>query len=130
MKLANSEQAGLQRQADAGNGPADSARRARLVLLFAGGCTCYKAADRLEARVLAWTTKRQPVDGSTRRASCRPAAEVVAFLDDIVVDQPRGKEIHVVADNLSSHASANRLKRERLIRSAEMAPSRAGVTEP
>src|SRR5882672_8029573 len=31
------------------------------------------------------------------------AAEFVAFLADIVVNQPRGKEIHVVADNLSAH---------------------------
>jgi transposase len=27
----------------------------------------------------------------------------VAFLTDIVVNQPRGKEIHVIADNLSAH---------------------------
>jgi transposase len=29
----------------------------------------------------------------------------VAFLTDIVVNQPRGKEIHVIADNLSAHKS-------------------------
>src|SRR6266478_2039613 len=29
-------------------------------------------------------------------------AEFVAFLADIVVNQPRGKEIHVIADNLSA----------------------------
>ena len=31
------------------------------------------------------------------------SAEFVAFLTDIVLNQPRGKEIHVIADNLSSH---------------------------
>jgi hypothetical protein len=30
-------------------------------------------------------------------------AEFVAFLNDIVVNQPRGKETHVIADNLSAH---------------------------
>jgi hypothetical protein len=33
------------------------------------------------------------------------SAEFVAFLADIVVNQPRGKEIHVIADNLSTHTS-------------------------
>ena len=31
--------------------------------------------------------------------------EFVAFLTDIVANQPRGKEIHVIADNLSAHKS-------------------------
>lgn len=31
------------------------------------------------------------------------SAEFVAFLTDIVANQPRGKEIHVIADNLSAH---------------------------
>ena len=29
----------------------------------------------------------------------------MAFLTDIVIDQPRGKEIHVIADNQSAHKS-------------------------
>jgi transposase len=33
-------------------------------------------------------------------------AEFVAFLTDIVINQPRGKDIHVIADNLSAHKSA------------------------
>jgi transposase len=33
------------------------------------------------------------------------SAEFVAFLSDIVIHQPRGKEIHVIADNLSAHKS-------------------------
>src|ERR1700722_7705190 len=33
------------------------------------------------------------------------SAEFVAFLTDIVANQPRGKEIHVIADNLSAHKS-------------------------
>ena len=31
------------------------------------------------------------------------SAEFVAFLTDIVANQPKGKEIHVIADNLSAH---------------------------
>jgi len=33
------------------------------------------------------------------------SAEFVAFLTDIVIKQPRGKEIHIIADNLSAHKS-------------------------
>ena len=33
------------------------------------------------------------------------SAEFVAFLTDIVIDQSRGKEIHVIADNQSAHKS-------------------------
>lgn len=32
--------------------------------------------------------------------------EFVAFLSDIVASQPRGKEIHIIADNLSAHKTA------------------------
>ena len=32
-----------------------------------------------------------------------PAAEFVAFLADVVATQPAGKQIHVIADNLSAH---------------------------
>jgi transposase len=38
-----------------------------------------------------------------KTASRHTSAEFVAFLTDIVVNQPRGKEIHVIADNLSAH---------------------------
>ena len=34
------------------------------------------------------------------------SAEFVAFLTDIVTNQPKGKEIHVIADNLSAHKTA------------------------
>ena len=34
------------------------------------------------------------------------SAEFVAFLTDIVINQPRGKEIHVIAGNFSVHKSA------------------------
>jgi transposase len=165
----------------------------RLAGLFArhSGRERYKVTERVEARVLAWTTKRQPADGSTHwssrklaaelggdishmtvtriwakhglkphwlegyiassdpdfetkaadviglylnppqhaavfcvdektaiqaldrkdpvlplspgRAERHTSAEFVAFLTDLVVNQPRGKEIHVIADNLSAH---------------------------
>lgn len=114
MELTKSERMELQRQASARNGRADSARRARLVLLLAEGCTwaevrakldCpdtyinrwskrfeaerlaglfarhagrqrYKVTARLEARVLAWTTKRKPADGATHWSSRKLAAEL------------------------------------------------------
>jgi transposase len=113
----------LQRQASARNGRADSARRARLVLLLADGCTwseicakldCsdsyinrwskrfeadrlaglfarhagrerYKVTERLEARVLAWTTKRKPSDGATHWSSRKLAAELGGDISHMTV---------------------------------------------
>ena len=49
----------------------------------------------------AFNTKTGEVLGKT--ASRHTSDEFVAFLTDIVVNQPRGKEIHVIADNLSAH---------------------------
>ena len=51
----------------------------------------------------AFNTKTGEVLGKT--AARHTSAEFVAFLADIVVNQPRGKEIHVIADNLSAHKS-------------------------
>jgi transposase len=49
----------------------------------------------------AFNTKTGEVLGKT--AERHTSAEFVAFLADIVTNQPRGKEIHVIADNLSAH---------------------------
>ena len=49
----------------------------------------------------AFNTKTGEVLGKT--TARHTSAEFVAFLSDIVVHQPRGKEIHVIADNLSAH---------------------------
>jgi transposase len=49
----------------------------------------------------AFNTKTGEVLGKT--AARHTSAEFVAFLTDIVLNQPRGKEIHVIADNLSTH---------------------------
>src|SRR3984957_1467805 len=49
----------------------------------------------------AFNTKTGEVVANT--ASRHTTEEFVAFLTDIVVNQPRGKEIHVIADNLSAH---------------------------
>jgi transposase len=49
----------------------------------------------------AFNTKTGEVLGKT--ATRHTSAEFVAFLTDIVAHQPRGKEIHVIADNLSAH---------------------------
>lgn len=114
MKLSTDERMELQRQANARNGRADSARHARLILLLADGLTwaairgkldCpdsfisrwskrfetdrlaglfsrhagrsrYKVTDRLEAKILSWTTKRKPADGSTHWSSRKLAAEL------------------------------------------------------
>ena len=123
MKLTKSERAGLERQARARNGRADSSRRARLVLLLADGYTwaeirtkldCgdsyisrwsrrfkaerlaglfarhagrarYKVTERVEARVLAWTTKRRPADGSTHWSSRKLAAELGGGISHMAV---------------------------------------------
>ena len=52
----------------------------------------------------AFNTKTGEVLGKT--ASRHTSAEFVAFLTDLVVNQPRRKEIHVIADNLSAHKTA------------------------
>jgi len=49
----------------------------------------------------AFNTRTGTVLGKT--AKRHTSAEFVAFLTDIVVSQPSGKEIHVIADNLSAH---------------------------
>jgi transposase len=51
----------------------------------------------------AFNTKTGEVLGKT--AAHHTSAEFVAFLTDLVANQPRGKEIHVIADNLSTHKS-------------------------
>jgi transposase len=49
----------------------------------------------------AFNIKTGEVLGKT--AARHTSAEFVAFLTDIVANQPKGKEIHVIADNLSAH---------------------------
>ena len=49
----------------------------------------------------AFNTKTGKVLGRT--ADRHTSAEFVAFLTDIVLNQPRGQEIHVIAENLSTH---------------------------
>lgn len=51
----------------------------------------------------AFNTKTGEVLGKT--TSRHSSAEFVAFLTDIVIDQPRDEEIHVIADNQSAHKS-------------------------
>jgi hypothetical protein len=38
-----------------------------------------------------------------KTAARHTSQEFVAFLADVVANQPRGKEIHLIADNLSAH---------------------------
>jgi transposase len=52
----------------------------------------------------AFNTKTGEVLGKT--AARHTSAEFVAFLTDIVTNQPAGKAIHVIADNLSAHKTA------------------------
>jgi len=49
----------------------------------------------------AFNTKTGEVLGKT--AARHTSAEFIAFLAELVAEQPRGKEIHVIADNLSAH---------------------------
>jgi transposase len=51
----------------------------------------------------AFNTKTGEVLGKT--GARHTSAEFVAFLTYIVIDQPRGKETHVIVDNLSAHES-------------------------
>jgi transposase len=51
----------------------------------------------------AFNTRTGEVLGRT--AARHTSAEFVAFLTDLVANQPRGQEIHVIADNLSAHKS-------------------------
>lgn len=51
----------------------------------------------------AFNTKTGEVLGKT--ATRHTSAEFVAFLTDIVINQPRGKGIHVIAENLLAHKS-------------------------
>jgi hypothetical protein len=38
-----------------------------------------------------------------KTAARHTSAEFVAYLTDVIVNQPRAREIHVLADNLSTH---------------------------
>ena len=51
----------------------------------------------------AFNSKAGEVLGKT--AAHPTCTELVAFLTDIVINQPRSKEIHVIVDNLSAHKS-------------------------
>jgi len=59
----------------------------RLAGLFAryAGRRRYKVTERLEARVLAWTTKRKPTDGSTHWSSRKLAAEMGGALSHMTI---------------------------------------------
>lgn len=56
-----------------------------------GTLSLYAALEVASGAVLGKTTERHT------------SAEFVAFLADVVATQPAGKEIHVIADNLSAH---------------------------
>jgi transposase len=58
---------------------------------------------RRQSLYAAFNTKTGEVLGKT--AERHTSAEFVAFLTDILINQPRGKEIHVIADNLWAHKS-------------------------
>jgi len=49
----------------------------------------------------ALNTRKGKVAGKT--AARRTSREFVAFLAELVANQPRGMEIHLIADNLSAH---------------------------
>src|SRR3982751_3038069 len=59
----------------------------RLSGLFArhAGRERYKVTDRIEARVLAWTTKKKPADGSTHWSSRKLAAELGGAISHMTV---------------------------------------------
>ena len=59
----------------------------RLAGLFArhAGRERYKVTDRIEARVLAWTTRKKPADGSTHLSSRKLAAEFGGAISHMTV---------------------------------------------
>src|SRR5678809_1218378 len=59
----------------------------RLAGLFArhAGRERYKVTERIEARVLSWTTKRKPADGSTHWSSRKLAAELGGTISHMTV---------------------------------------------
>jgi transposase len=59
-----------------------------------GTLSLYAALEISSGQILGKTTARHT------------SAEFVAFLADVVATQPRGKEIHVIVDNLSAHKTA------------------------
>lgn len=68
--------------------------------------TVNQALDHLDPALplslcAAFNTHTGEVLGKT--ATRHTSAEFVAFLTDIVANQPEGKEIHFIADNLSAH---------------------------
>ena len=66
--------------------------------------TAIQALDRKDP-VLPLSPGRAERHGLGKTVERHTSAEFVAFLSDIVIHQPRGKEIHVIADNLSAHKS-------------------------
>jgi len=88
MKLTESERMELQRQADARNGRAE---RHGIEYFRHGTLSLYAAFNTKTGAGLGKTAQRHT------------SAEFVAFLTDIVVNQPKGKQIRVIADNLSAH---------------------------
>jgi transposase len=70
------------------------------------GKTAIQGLDRKDpvlSLYAAFNTKSGDVLGKT--AERHTSAEFVAFFTDIVINHTRGKEIHVIADNLSAHKS-------------------------
>ncbi len=80
----------------------------RLAGLFArhAGRTRYKVDDRIEARVLAWTTKRKPADGSTHWSSRKLANEIGADISHMTIARiwdKHGLKPHQLRGYLSSN---------------------------
>ncbi len=144
MILTESERMELQQQVNARNVRADVARRARLILLLAGGHTwadiqvrldCsigfidlwykrfsaerlaglfsrhvgrerFKVTDEVEARVLARTTKHKPSDGSTHWSSRKLAAELGGGISHMTIARiwaKHGIKPHVLEGYLTSN---------------------------
>ena len=144
MKLTQSERMELQQQTASRTVRADTARRARLILLLGEGLTwaeirskldCsdsyidrwgkrfesdrlaglfarhagrerYKVTDRLEARILARTTKHKPADGSTHWSSRKLAAELGGDISHMTVARiwaKHGIKPHLLEGYLTSN---------------------------
>lgn len=111
MKLTKTERMELRRQASARTGRAKAARCARLILLLADELTWAEIRATLGGYLASkdpdFEAKGADIIGLNLNPPLHAAVSCVdeetAILTNIVVNQPCGKEIPVIADKLSAH---------------------------
>src|SRR4051794_1981336 len=100
LTLTTDEQTELERRASSRTIRAEDAKRAKVILMLANGPS-YSTIEATLSLFAALNTQTGEVLGQT--VPRRTSDAFVAFLGEIVASQPRGGEIHVILDNLSTH---------------------------